>query len=364
MKTTDSLFSPFQLGALSLANRFVMAPLTRGRADSDGTPNALMVDYYVQRASAGLIVTEATAVSPQGFGWLGAPRIYDRSHVTGWGKITEAVHAAGGRMFLQLWHMGRVSHPDFLNGELPVGPSAIRAQGDTHTPQGKKDYVTPRALELSEIAEVIREYAYGARLAREAGFDGVEIHGANGYLIDQFLRDRSNQRTDGYGGSVGNRARFLLQVTEAVANAWSAERVGVRLSPTGQYNDMRDSDPTATFGYAAQELDKFGLAYLHVMEALPGHWAHTPGPRVSPHMRSAFKGPFIVNGGYDAASANEALEEGTADLVAFGVPFLANPDFVERVRRGRPLNPPDMATFYSPGAKGYTDYPALEPVTA
>jgi N-ethylmaleimide reductase len=364
MKSTEGLFSPFQLGSLRLPNRFVMAPLTRGRAESDGTPNALMADYYVQRASAGLIVTEATAVSPQGFGWLGAPRIYERSHAAGWRQITEAVHAAGGRMFLQLWHMGRVSHPAFLNGELPVGPSAIRAQGDIHTPQGKKDYVTPRALEVSEIAEVVREYAYGARLAREAGFDGVEIHGANGYLIDQFLRDGSNQRTDGYGGSVANRARFLLQVTEAVAKAWSPERVGVRLSPTGQYNDMRDSDPVGTFAYAATELDKLGLAYLHVMEALPGHWAHTPGPRVSPHMRAAFKGPLIVNGGYDAAKATEAIEEAEADLVAFGVPFLANPDLVERIRRGRALNPPDMATFYSGGAKGYTDYPALEEVVA
>jgi N-ethylmaleimide reductase len=349
---------------LQLPNRFVMAPLTRGRNGPDHTPNSLVVEYYVQRATAGLIVTEATAISPQGFGWLGAPGIYEANHVAGWRKVTDAVHAAGGRIFLQLWHMGRVSHPDFLAGHLPVGPSAIAAQGDTHTPLGKKDYVTPRALDAGEVPGIVRDYARAAERAREAGFDGVELHGANGYLIDQFLRDGSNQRSDRYGGSVANRIRFLLEVTEAVVGAWSPDRVGVRLSPTGQYNDMRDSNPKVTFTAAAQKLDRFGLAYLHVMEGLPGHWAHTAGEQVTPHMRAAFKGPFIVNGGYSPARADADIAEGETDLVAFGVPFLANPDLVERVRRGAPLNPPDMATFYSPGPKGYTDYAVFQELAA
>lgn len=358
------LFSSFKVGALSLPNRFVMAPLTRGRAEADGTPSALMADYYVQRASAGLIVSEATAVSPLAVGWVGAPRIYNASHARGWGKVTDALHRAGGRIFLQLWHMGRVSHPDFLNGQVPVGPSAIAAAGDSHTATGHKPYVTPHALEAQEIPGVIRDYAYAARLAREAGFDGVELHGANGYLIDQFLRDGSNQRKDAYGGSAANRARFLLEVTEAVASAWAPERVGVRLSPTGAYNDMRDSNPVETFTYAAQALNRFGLAYLHVMEGLPGHWAHVPGTQVTPHLRAVFKGPMIVNGGYDAVKAAAAIEGGQTDLVAFGVPFLANPDFPERIRHAAALNAPDMATFYTGGARGYTDYPALASVPA
>ena len=359
MKTNNPLFTPFKIGSLELPNRLVMAPMTRGRAEADGTPNALIAEYYRQRAGAGLIVTEATPVSRQGVGWVGAPRIYNDKHALGWRGVTEAVHAAGGRIFLQLWHMGRVSHPDFLSGELPVAPSAIAATGETHTPLGKKAYVTPRALAPEEIPGIVQDYAKATVLARNAGFDGVEIHAANGYLIDQFLRDGSNRRTDQYGGSAVNRTRFLLEVTEAVAGAWSADRVGVRFSPTNPYNDMKESDPVATFGYAAGQLDQFGLAYLHVMEPLPGHFFAGPGERVSPTLRRVFKGPIIANGGYDAEKGGNAIRAGEADLVAFGVPFLANPDLVERYRDGSPLNPPDMATFYTHEAKGYTDYPAL-----
>ncbi len=339
-----------------------MAPLTRGRADADGTPNDLMAAYYAQRAAAGLIVTEATAISAQGFGWAGAPGIYTDAHVAGWQKVTQAVHGAGGRIFLQLWHMGRVSHPDFQKGELPVGPSAIAAAGDAHTHGGSKPYVAPRALAAHELPAIAADYSAATRLARAAGFDGVEIHSANGYLLDQFLRDGSNHRTDSYGGSVANRARFLIEVAEAVTAAWSADRVGVRLSPTNQYNDMRDGNPHETFTHVAKELGRFGLAYLHVLEGLPGHWSHVSGEPVSPLMRAAFKGPFMANAGYDAQSAARALDNGDADLIAFGVPFLANPDFLERVRRGAALNPPDMATFYTPGPRGYIDYPTLSHV--
>jgi N-ethylmaleimide reductase len=355
----SSLLQSFRLGSLSLPNRLVMAPMTRGRAESDGTPNDLMANYYVQRADAGLLVTEATPVSRTGIGWLGAPGMYTDAHQAGWLKVTDAVHRARGRVFLQLWHMGRVSHPDFLGGALPVGPSAIAAKGETHTAKGKQAYVTPRALGLDEIKGVVADFARATKRARDAGFDGVELHGANGYLIDQFLRDGSNRRTDAYGGSIANRTRFLLEVTEAVIGAWSKDRVGVRLSPRGAYNDMADSDPAATFGDAAARLSKLGIAYLHAMEPLPGHMMAAPGERVSPVMRKAFRGPFIANGGYDAALGAKAIDAGEADLVAFGIPFLANPDFVERVRRGSPLNPPDYGTLYTPGPKGYTDYPAL-----
>jgi N-ethylmaleimide reductase len=360
MQSVSTLFESVKIGAIHLPNRMVMAPLTRGRANPDHVPDNLMAEYYVQRASAGLIVTEATAISPQGFGWFGAPGLWTDSHVQGWRNVTDSVHRANGRIFLQLWHMGRVSHPDFQNGQLPVGPSAIAAQGDAHVPTGKKPYVTPRALETSEIAGIVKDYARATKLAKEAGFDGVEIHGANGYLIDQFIRDGSNHRSDAYGGTVPNRVRFLLEVTEAVADAWLPDRVGVRLSPTGPYNDMKDSNPAETFTYAARALNTFGLAYLHVLEGLPGHWSAVPGPRVSPQLRDAFKGPFIVNAGYDAPKGAAAIAHGEADLVAYGTPFLANPDLVERFKTGAPLNAPQVDTFYSGGAKGYTDYPRLQ----
>ena len=354
------LFEPYPLKTMTLPNRMVMAPLTRGRAEADGTPNDLMARYYRQRAEAGLIVSEATAISRGGVGWLGAPGIYTDAHVAGWRKVTEAVHEAGGRIFLQLWHMGRASHPDFLDGELPVAPSAVAADEWSHTPLGKKRYVVPRALELDEIPGIVNDYAAAAVRARDAGFDGVEIHGANGYLIDQFLRDGSNRRTDAYGGCVANRARFLLEVTEAVCSAWSPDRVGVRLSPTGGYNDMRDSDPPATFGHAADALNRFNLAYLHLMEALPGHPLAGTHERISPMLRTIYRGTLIINGGFDAQLATAALERGEADLVAFGMLFLANPDLVRRFREGAPLNAPDYATLYTPGPRGYVDYPALE----
>lgn len=355
------LFEPVSLGALRLPNRLIMAPMTRGRAEADGTPNALMAEYYRQRADAGLIVTEATPVSARAIGWVGAPGMYVDQHVAGWRKVTDAVHAAGGRILLQLWHMGRVSHPDFLGGELPIAPSAVAAKGDTHTPKGKRDYVTPRAMTVEEIAQTVRDYARAAGSAKAAGFDGVEIHGANGYLIDQFLRDGSNRRTDAYGGSAENRTRFLLEVAAAVAAAWSADRVGVRLSPTGIYNDMSDSNPLGTFSLAARKLNALKLAYLHVAEPLPGSMMHVPVPPVAPGLRKEFTGAMILNGGYTAESATAAIRDRAADAIAFGVPFLANPDLVRRFRERAPLNRPDFATLYSPGAKGYTDYPALPP---
>lgn len=354
---SNILFTPTKLGRVELANRFVMAPMTRGRADADGTPNDLMAEYYEQRASAGLIITEATAVSRQGYGWVGSPGIYNRDQVEGWRKVTNAVHRNGGRIFLQLWHMGRVSHPDFLGGKLPVGPSAIAAKGETYTPSGKMAYVTPRALELEEIPFVIQEYAHATRLAREAWFDGVEIHAANGYLIDQFLRDGSNQRSDRYGGSVENRVRFLSEVTEAVTRAWSSDHVGVRLSPANPYNDMSDSDPLKTFTYATHELNKFNLAYLHVLEGVSRDPA---AEAITPHLRRLYKGSMIINGGYDKASATNALAGREGDLVAFGTPFIANPDLVERYRENHPLNELRSDGLYMGGREGYIDYPLLE----
>jgi len=359
----EQLFSPLQVGSLNLPNRIVMAPLTRGRAGKERIPNDLMVEYYAQRADAGLIITEATQISEQGAGWDESPGIHTAAQVQGWQKITEAVHARGGRIVLQLWHTGRASHPDFQpGGALPVSASAIAINGESHTPNGKQAYVAPRPLELDEIPGVVQQYAEATRRAQAAGFDGVEIHGANGYLIDQFLRDSANQRTDAYGGSVENRARFLLEVTAAVVNAWSSDRVGLRLSPTNPYNDMRDSDPKTTFTYAATALNDFNLAYLHILEALPGHFLAAEGERYTPAIRDAFKGVLMVNGGYDAEKGEAAIANGEADLVAYGVPFIANPDLVERFRLGAPLNPPDPSTFYTKGEKGYTDYPFLAAV--
>ncbi len=356
----NPLFTPFTIGNLKLPNRLVMAPLTRGRAGAESIPNDMMAEYYRQRATAGLIISEATHISLQGRGWVGAPGIHTSEQMRGWHKVTEAVHAEGGRMFLQLWHMGRASHPDFHEGAPPVAPSAVAIQGyEAHTPQGKKSYETPRALETAEISAIVQDYARAAALAKEAGFDGVEIHGANGYLIDQFLRDGSNQRTDRYGGSVENRARFLLEVTDAVVSAWQPERVGLRVSPTSNFNGQSDSNPEALYTHVAKELNRFGLAYLHVLEALPGHMLAAPGPRVTPSIRKAFRGPLIVNGGYNAELGAQAIDRGEADLIAYGVPFLTNPDLVERYRTGAPLNAPDFATFYAPGPEGYTDYPAL-----
>ena len=354
-----TLFDPLTLGKYHLPNRIFMSPMTRGRAGAGAVPSSFVADYYAARADAGLLITEATAISPQGYGWFNAPGIWTDAQEQGWKHVTDAVHAKGGRIFLQLWHMGRVSHPDFLEGNLPVGPSAIAAKGETHTPLGKKTYVTPRALTVAEIQATISDYAAAAKRAIRAGFDGVELHGANGYLVDQFIRDGSNKRTDEYGGSVDNRLRFLLEVTKALVEAVGADKVGVRLSPRGGYNDMQDSNPIATFSRAAELLDALGLAYLHIMEALPGHMMYAEGERVMPYIRKAYRGVLITNGGYTKQSANMALQNGEADAIAFGVLFLANADLVSRFKTDARYNQPDFATFYTPGEKGYTDYPLL-----
>jgi N-ethylmaleimide reductase len=353
------LLDSTRLKGLQLPNRIVMAPMTRGRAGAQRTANSLMAEYYSQRSAAGLIVTEGTAISPQGYGWMGSPAIYTEAHVAGWKGVTESVHRQGGRIFLQLWHTGRVSHPDFQDGETPIGPSAIAASGDTHTSSGEKPYLMPRAMTRRDIANAVREYAQAAERAWAAGCDGVEIHAANGYLIDQFIRDGSNHRTDAYGGSVQKRLRFLLEVTEAVAQRVPVDRIGVRLSPTNSYNDMLDSDPAATFTQAAKALNRFGLAYLHVVETVAQDTSSRSQLRIAPHMRAAFDGPLILNGGYDAATGAAALGAGEADLIAYGRHFLSKPDLVERFRRDAALNQPDTSTFYTDGPKGYTDYAPL-----
>jgi N-ethylmaleimide reductase len=352
------LFTPFKLGPLSLPNRIAMAPMTRNRAGEGQVPTELMATYYAQRASAGLIITEATQASLQGYGYPNTPGIHTDAQVAGWKRVTDAVHARGGRIFLQMWHVGRISHPVMQpGGALPVAPSAIAAEGDLFTIEGKKSFVTPRALETGELPGIVREFAEGARRAKDAGFDGVEVHGANGYLLDQFLRDGTNHRTDAYGGSVEKRARLLLEVTEAVAKVLGADRVGVRLSPTNPFNSMSDSDPARTFGHAAGALDALGLAYLHVMAPVANP---PPGaPDLLPLMRDRFRGPLMTNGGHTRDTANAVIEKRLADLVSFGALFLANPDLPERLAKGAPLNAPNPAGFYGGDAHGYTDYPTL-----
>ncbi len=353
------LFQPLRVGAVELPHRIVMAPLTRARA-TDRVPNALMAEYYRQRAGAALIVSEATAISEQGYGWHGAPGIYTDAQVDGWRNVTGAVHEAGGRMFLQLWHMGRLSHPDYQHGGPPVGPSPVAAAGEAHTPTGKKPYTVPHALSRQEIAGVVGDYAGATRRARDAGFDGVEIHGANGYLIDQFLRDASNRRDDEYGGSIENRLRFLREVVAAVTSAWSPDRTGLRLSPTMNEKGMGDSDPVALYTRAAAALNEFGLAYLHTAEAIrPGRLFNGEAPRVTPHIRGAYAGVLFTNGGYDKRAAAEAIRKGEADAIVFGQKFIANPDLPERLRADAPLNEPVPATYYSPGPAGYVDYPPV-----
>jgi N-ethylmaleimide reductase len=348
-----NLFSTYRLGNLELKNRTVLAPMTRSRALDGNVPNPLAETYYVQRAGAGLIVTEATQVTPMGQGYIRTPGIHSDAQIAGWKKITDAVHKAGGKIFLQLWHVGRISHPDFHGGALPVAPSAIDPVVDVYTPKGPTKTVTPRALETSEIAGVVAEFKKGAENAKAAGFDGVEIHGANGYLLDQFTRDGTNKRTDAYGGSVENRARFPLEVADAVISVWGKERVGYRISPNGTFNSMSDSNPEATFSYLARELGKRGIGYLHAVDPLPD------AKRISPLLRKEFSGTYIVNGGFDASGAEKAIASKEADLVAFGVPFLANPDLPVRYRKKAALNVPDQNTFYQGEEKGFTDYPAL-----
>lgn len=349
----DILLSPVQVGTLHLKNHVVMAPLTRSRAGEGDAPTSIAAQYYRQRASAGLIITEGSQVSAQGKGYMRTPGIFTADQVAGWKQVTAAVHAEGGKIFLQLWHVGRLSHPSVqINNQSPVAPSAIKADGEIFTPEGLKPYELPRALELDEISGVIADFRRGAENAKQAGFDGVEIHAANGYLIDQFLRDGTNARTDSYGGSIENRARFLKEVVEAVIDVFEAGRVGVRLSPIFNYFSMSDSDPQSVFNYTAKMLSHYQLAYLHVVELGAGKLDFTA-------LKRRFGGTYIANGGYDAVRAETALDSGSADLVSFGTAFVANPDLVERFKRGASLNEADPATLYQGEEHGYTDYPTL-----
>lgn len=354
------LFSPFDLGGLALPNRFVLSPMTRSRALAGNVPNPLAAVYYAQRASAGLLVSEGTQVSPEGVGYIRTPGMHTAEQVAGWKVVTEAVHAEGGRIVAQLWHVGRVSHPDFHGGALPVAPSAIAAPGEAFTVNGRQTLEAPRALALDEIPGVVEQFRLAAANAKAAGFDGVELHGANGYLLDQFLRDGSNHRTDAYGGPVEHRARFALEVTDAVVGVWGPSRVGYKISPHFSALGMSDTSPIATFSYLAEELGRRRVGYLHIAEAVAGPWAAPAGAvRATPILRRLFGGPVIVNGGYDLASANHAIASGEGDLVSFGLPFLANPDLPERYRRQAPLNPPRLDHLYAGEELGYTDYPAL-----
>ncbi|WP_275628680.1 alkene reductase [Pseudomonas sp. 273] len=347
-----TLFDPITLGDLQLPNRIIMAPLTRCRADEGRVPNALMAEYYTQRADAGLILSEATSVTPMGVGYPDTPGIWSDDQVRGWSNVTKAVHANGGRIFLQLWHVGRISDPLYLNGETPVAPSAIKPAGHVSLVRPLKEYVTPRALETEEIADIVEAYRQGAENAKAAGFDGVEIHGANGYLLDQFLQSSTNQRSDRYGGSIENRARLLLEVTDAAIEVWGAGRVGVHLAPRMDSHDMGDADPLATFGYVARELGKRGVAFICTREK--------EGPdSIGPKLKEIFGGPYIANERFTKASANEWLASGKADAVAFGIPYIANPDLVERLAKDAPLNEAHPETFYAKGPVGYLDYPRL-----
>ncbi len=355
------LFTPIQLGSYLLPNRIVLAPLTRNRAAAGNIPTALNATYYAQRATAGLLITEASQVSPQGIGYPATPGIHSPEQVAGWRLVTEAVHVRGGRIFLQLWHVGRISHPDLQPARaIPVAPSAIAAEGEAQTYEGPKPFVTPRALETAEIPGIVEQFRQGAKNALLAGFDGVEIHGANGYLLDQFLRDGTNQRTDNYGGSIENRARLHLEVTKAVVDVCGADRVGIRLSPSGTFNNMHDSNPKATFSYLVEALNRFGLAYLHLMEPSEADISHGGTPIPTSYFRPIFHGNLIANSGYDRAKGDAVIASSNADLVSFGTLFIANPDLPERFKFNTPLNQPDPTTFYGGGEKGYIDYPTLK----
>jgi 2,4-dienoyl-CoA reductase-like NADH-dependent reductase (Old Yellow Enzyme family) len=347
-----TLFDPITIGELELNNRIIMAPLTRTRADEGRVPNALMAEYYVQRASAGLIISEATAVTPMGVGYPDTPGIWSDAQVRGWSNITKAVHANGGKIVLQLWHVGRISHPSYLNGELPVAPSAIAPAGHVSLVRPITEYVTPRALETEEIDDIVEAYRQGAENAKAAGFDGVEIHGANGYLLDQFLQDSTNRRSDRYGGSLENRARLMLEVTDAVISVWGAGRVGMHLAPRADSHDMGDSNRTETFTYIARELGKRGIAFICAREK-------EADDSLAPGLKQAFGGVFIANERFSKAQANAWLASGKADAVAFGIPFIANPDLPARLAEDAPLNEPQPHTFYGAGPVGYIDYPRL-----
>lgn len=349
----SSLFNPLMLGNLTLNNRIIMAPLTRGRAGEKRIPNDLMAKYYGERATAGLILTEATAVSPMGVGYADTPGIWNEEQVEGWKKVTKSVHDKGGKIFMQLWHVGRISHPMFLDGKKPVAPSAIKPSGHVSLVRPITEYETPRALEIDEIKEIVTAYKIGAENAKKAGFDGVEIHAANGYLIDQFLQDRTNRRDDIYGGPIENRARFLLEITDAVIGVWGSDRVGVHLAPRCDSHDMGDSDPLAIFGFITKELSKKKIAFIFTRE-------HQAEDSITPKLRELFNGVFIGNEKYTKDTAQKAIDSGLVDAVSFGVPFLANPDLVKRFEIDAPLNNPVPETFYAKGEIGYTDYPSLK----
>ncbi|MCG8443814.1 MAG: alkene reductase [Caulobacterales bacterium] len=358
---TAALLQPLSLGALETPNRIFMAPLTRNRAHPDGTPRQMAIAYYRQRASAGLIITEATQISPEGKGYINTPGIHADGHVAAWRAITDAVHEAGGRIALQLWHVGRMSHVSLQpNGQAPVAPSAIRADAQVFTAEGFTEVSPPRALETAEIARVIDDFRAAARRAREAGFDAVEVHAANGYLLDQFIHPNANHRTDGYGGTAENRARLTLEVTRAAAEVMGADRVGVRLSPTGAFGDMRlDAGAAESFEVVIDGLNDIGAAYLHMIEKFPGAEVGADDLAALARMRARWRGAYIANGDFDRATAARWVREGKASAITFGRPFLANPDLPRRFEIGAALNEPDQATFYGGDERGYTDYPAL-----
>ncbi len=359
----SALFDSVSVGDLVLPNRVVMAPMTRARAGKERVPNALMADYYVQRASAGLILTEATTISPQANGWNESPGIYTDEMEAGWGEVVKAVHEAGGRIFLQLWHCGRASHSSFHGGEKAVAPSAIAIDEEyIHTPEGKQPHETPRALETAELPGIAEDYPRAAERARTAGFDGIEVHSANGYLLDEFLQSKTNHRDDAYGGSVENRYRLLGEVVTAVTSVWPANRVGVRLSPNGAFNDMGSPDYREQFAYVARQLDAFGLAYLHVMDGLGFGFHELGDPMTLAEFRDHFHGPLMGNCGYTREEAEQRVSDGDADLISFGRPYISNPDLVERFRNDWPLaEPAEVSAWYSStGAEGYTDFPAYE----
>lgn len=352
------LFDELRIGDLKLKNRIALAPLTRGRAGETRVPNELMAEYYTQRSSAGMLITEATVISEQGIGWIGSPGIYSQEMVEGWKKVTSRVAESGAPIFLQMWHCGRASHSDFHGGNLPVSASAIKINGDQiHTPKGKKDYEVPRPLELAEIKELVGSYRTAAINAREAGFSGVEVHSANGYLLNQFLDSKTNQRTDQYGGAVENRYRLLGEVLKAVMEVWPSERVGVRLSPNGVFNDMGAPDFRETYIYVIQQLSKLNLGYVHIMDGLAFGFHEQGEPMTLAEFREHYKGTIIGNCGYTKEDAEERLQAGVVDVAAMGRPFITNPDLVERLKNNWPLNPSeDMSFWYTDGAKGYTDY--------
>ena len=364
----DNLFTPLKMGAIEARNRVIMAPLTRGRSTQPGSvPNEMMATYYRQRAGAGLIISEATGISVEGSGWPAAPGIWSEEQVEGWKLVTDAVHAEGGTIVLQLWHMGRLVHPDFLGGEAPVSASATTAPGHAHTFKGRKDYEPSRALTVEEIARVVEDYRHAAKNAKRAGFDGVQLHGANGYLVDQFLRDSSNLRTDEYGGSAENRTRFLREVLSALVDVWGADRVGVRLSPNGETQGCDDSDPATTFGAATRVVEELGLAFLELREPGPeGTFGQTDVPKQSPMIRQIYTGALILNSDYTGEAAEADIAAGRTDAVSWGRDFISNPDLPERLRLGAPLAPnvniPN--SWYLPGPAGYIDYPALNETVA